>query len=257
MNNENQTWHVPPEKVTLPANEVHVWRASLAGENSENGENGNSRFSSLQRLLSVEERERVGKFYFERDRQNWTIAHGILRILLARYLATDPRTLRFETNAYGKPSLASPHSRANVHFNLSHSGNLALYAFASDRQVGIDVEYMRSGIDYEELSRHHFSHLENASLQSLPATQREEAFFLCWSRKEAYMKARGKGISIPLEQFDVSLTPGEPATLLGSRENPLAPAQWSLCALSPMTGYAGALAVEGFGWRLSCWQYLE
>jgi 4'-phosphopantetheinyl transferase len=253
MSDENQTWHVPPEEVALPANEVHVWRASLTGENSDQSEH--SRFSSLQRLLSVEERERAGKFYFERDRQNWTIAHGILRILLARYLATDPHSLRFETNAYGKPLLASPHSAAHLHFNLSHSGRLALYAFAFARQVGVDVEYMRSGIDYEELARYHFSRHEYAALQSLPAAQREEAFFLCWSRKEAYIKARGKGVSIPLKQFDVSLTPGEPTTLLGSREDPLAPAQWSLHALAPGTDYAGALAVEGFGWRLSRWQY--
>jgi 4'-phosphopantetheinyl transferase len=253
MNDENRTWQVPPEEVTLSENEVHVWRASLTGENSDKSEN--SRAYSLQHLLSIEERERAGKFYFERDRRNWVVAHGILRILLAQYLDTDPRTLRFETNAYGKPLLAAPHSGANLHFNLSHSGKLALYAFAFGRQVGVDVEYTRSGIDYEELARRYFSRHEYATVQSLPAAQREEAFFLGWSRKEAYIKARGKGVSIPLEQFDVSLTPGEPAKLLGSRENPPAPAQWSLYALAPGTGYVGALAVEGFGWHLSRWQY--
>ena len=258
MSEENQTWHVPPEKVMLPENEVHVWRVSLTKANSENSDKSeDSRFSSLQHLLSVEERERAGKFYFERDRRNWVVAHGILRILLAQYLETDPRTLRFETNAYGKPLLASPHAGANLHFNLSHSGNLALYAFSFDRHVGVDVEYMRPGIECEELARHYFSRHEYAAMQSLPTAQQEEAFFLCWSRKEAYIKARGQGVSLPLEQFDVSLTPGEPAKLLGSRENPLAPTQWSLCALSPGAGYAGALAVEGFGWRLSCWQYPE
>ena len=261
MSDENPTWHVPPIEVTLPENGVHVWRASLSRKDNDNIDGSNksedSRFSSLQHLLSVEERERAGKFYFERDRHNWVVAHGILRILLARYLDTDPRSLRFETNAYGKPLLASPQSGANLHFNLSHSGNLALYAFAFDRQVGVDVEYMRSGIDYEELARHHFSHHEYAALQSLPVAQQEEAFFLCWSRKEAYIKARGMGVSIPLEQFDVSLAPGESAELLGSRESPLAPTQWSLCSLAPGTGYVGALAVEDFGWRLSSWQYPE
>jgi len=178
-----------------------------------------------------------------------------LRTLLGEYLGIAPTKLQFSTNAYGKPSIISPEFGTRLHFNLAHSGTLALYAFSYDRHVGVDVEYMRSGIDYEAIARSHFSPYENEQLQALPSTMQEEAFFACWSRKEAYIKARGKGLSLPLDQFDVSLNPGEPAMLLASREDTEAITQWLLHALSPGPRYTGALVVEGSGWHLSCWQW--
>ena len=248
MRNNDHPWNIPTEKVTLPENEVHVWRASL--------EAPSSLIYSLQRILSEEEVRRAKQFHFEKDRLRWIVAHGILRRLLGQYLDTDPHEVCFMTNAYGKPFIAGPSHGTRLHFNLSHSGDLALYAFTYDRHLGVDVEYMHANIDYEELAQHHFSTYECAALQLLPATVRQEAFFLCWSRKEAYIKARGEGLSIPLGQFDVSLTPGEPATLLGSREDPQATARWSLHALTPGPHYAGALVVEGTNWQLSRWQWL-
>lgn len=242
----NDPWNVPPPDLLLKKNEVHVWRVSLDIQSGD--------FEHLQRFLVDEELERANRFYFEKERRRWVAARALLRILLGRYLDVDPDKLRFLTNGYGKPLLIYPSSGARLHFNLSHSRELALYAFAYDRQIGIDVEYMRADVDYSELATYHFSAHERAVLSALPETLQKEAFFLCWSRKEAYIKARGKGLSIPLDQFDVSLVPGEPAALLDSREEPGANERWVLHALTPGIGYAGALVVAGSGWQLCCWQ---
>lgn len=247
MHNNNWSWNVPQGKAELLENEVHVWRASL--------ETASDSRAALQRCLSPDEVQRANTFYFEKDRQHWIVAHGILRTLLGIYLHVDPTEIQFATNEYGKPSIVSPASGIDLYFNLAHSGDLALYAFSIGREVGVDVEYMRTGIDYEELAHHYFSPYENEQLQTLPISVREEAFFSCWSRKEAYIKARGKGLSLPLDQFDVSLIPGKPALLLASREDAEATAHWMLHALYPGPRYAGALVVEGFDWGLSCWQW--
>lgn len=239
-------WNVPPSDLMLKKNEVHVWRVSLEVLKSD--------FEHLQHILADEEFERANRFYFEKERRHWVVAHAFLRILLGRYLDIDPTKLRFITNDYGKPLLIYPPSSTHLHFNLSHSGELALYAFAYGRQVGIDVEYMRADVDYSELATFHFSAHERAVLGTLPETLQKEAFFLCWSRKEAYIKARGKGLSIPLDQFDVSLAPGETAALLDSREEPGRKEHWVLHALTPGVRYTGALVAEGSGWQLCCWQ---
>lgn len=238
---------MPPDQLRLIDGEVHVWRAAL--EVPPGG------IEPLQSVLVDEEMERARRFYFAKDRQHWIVARALLRVLLGRYLQSDPRGLRFTTNAYGKPSLASPLEGKRLRFNLSHSGGLVLYAFAYEKELGIDMEQMRTGIDYQELATHFFSAYECAALDALPPALQEEAFFLCWSRKEAYIKARGLGLSLPLSQFDVSLVPGEAAMLLGSREEPGATEHWSLHALFPGQGYAGTLVTEGADWQLRCWQW--
>ncbi len=247
MSNSDCHWKIPSEQIILSENEVHAWRASLNVPL-------NTTYS-LQSILSEEEVKRAGKFHFETDRLHWVVARGILRVLLGYYLEVDPCAISFVTNDYGKLFIAHPSDRTCLRFNLTHSGDIALFAFTYDRHVGVDVEYMRADIDYEELAQNYFSPYECAVLRTLPPVLREEAFFLCWTRKEAYIKARGRGLSIPLDQFDVSLTPGEPAMLLDSREDPQATANWSLHALMPGERYTGALVVEGTDWHLSCWQW--
>ncbi len=253
MDTTDHVWNVPPDDITLRGNEVHIWRASLNLPVS--------MVQDLKPILSAEEVTRAERFYFERDRHRHIIAHALLRILLGRYLGIETGQIRFSFNAYGKPFLdldlgQDLSSReTTLHFNLSHSHELALYAFTYARQVGIDVEHMRSNIDYLSLAEHYFSPRENAMLQELPEALRYEGFFNCWTRKEAYIKARGKGLSLPLDLFDVSLKPGEPAALLGSREDPPQTAYWSLRELAPGAGYAGALAVEGHDWDVCCWHY--
>jgi 4'-phosphopantetheinyl transferase len=247
MSDNLQSWKISPAHVLLDLNEVHVWKASL--------EVPLNVVNHLKGVLSPDECDRAKQFYFEKDRRHWIVAHGILRLLLGHYLDVEANELHFVTNDHGKPGLVQPPHKARLHFNLSHSGEIALYAFAYDRQVGIDVEYMRGLLDYEEVATHYFSSYECAVLRALPVSYREDAFFTCWTRKEAYIKARGIGLSQPLDEFDVSLTPSEPAALLADRSDPEAPGRWSLCTLALEDRYAGALAVEGSGWQLSCWEW--
>ena len=246
-NDAEQQWRLPPLALKLGGNEVHVWQASLRTEVNT--------LHALQELLSEEETIKARKFRFEKDRHHFIIAHGVLRTLLGRYLKTDPHLLHFDYNAYGKPSLGYPFSESTLHFNVSHSHEVALYAFTYARQIGVDVEYMRLDIDYIELAKYSFSPHEQAMLSSLPKALRHQGFFNGWTRKEAYIKAKGKGLSLPLDSFDVSLCPGEPVKLLASREVPQETACWSLQELLPASGYAAALAVEGSGWDVSCWQW--
>jgi 4'-phosphopantetheinyl transferase len=243
----HQTWNTPPLCLQLQAHEVHVWRASLVAPGFA--------IQDLQRFLAGDEVARAAQFHFEKDRNHWIVARGILRILLSRYANTAPGQLRFSSNACGKPFLVFPALSPQLQFNVSHSQDLALYAFTYNRQVGIDVEYKRADVNYEALAKVSFSPIEHARLHSLPYDQKQEAFFNCWTRKEAYIKAKGKGFSIPPDQFDVSFLPGEPAALLQNPEDPREIAQWSLRELTPGMGYAGALAVEGVGWKLRCWQW--
>jgi 4'-phosphopantetheinyl transferase len=247
MTSFSPLWNVPDSEIRLTEKEVHVWRAPL--------EAANLAYSTLQEVLSIDEREQARRFAFEKDRRRWIMARGVLRMLLSRYLLVDARELQFSANSYGKPAIAFPEREERLQFNVAHSVDLALYAFGYDQHVGIDVEYMREDVECEKLARSHFSPREYATLQALPAQVQQEAFFLCWSRKEAYLKAKGKGLSIPLAHFDVSLIPGEPAALLASREDPDAPERWLLYDLAPGVNYAGALAVEGIDRQISCWQW--
>ncbi len=243
-----EEWQLSPKQLTLLKDEVHVWRASVLQPLAA--------IQSWRSLLSEDEIARAERFYFEKDRRRFIVSHGLLRILLARYLNTpliSAGQLRFCQNEYGKPSLNLDKQDCALNFNLSHSGELVLFAFTYVRQIGIDIEYMRPSLDYQSLVEHYFSPLENQMLQALPVSARLEAFYQCWTRKEAYIKARGKGLSIPLDIFDVSLRPDEPAVLLNSREDPLETERWMLCALHPDPNYAAALAVEGHNWHLRCW----
>ncbi|HLX58978.1 MAG TPA: 4'-phosphopantetheinyl transferase superfamily protein [Ktedonobacteraceae bacterium] len=245
--NYHQQWSTPPLDLRLQPDEVHVWRAPLVVPESV--------LEQLNQLLSERETTRALSFRFAEDRRRWIVAHGVLRMLLGRYVRLDPRLLHFDLTIYGKPLLAFPIPSTPLQFNLSHSRDIALYAFAYSRQVGVDVEYKRAGLDYDALARVSFSPNEQAALRSLPDDVKREAFYTCWTRKEAYIKARGKGMSTPLDQFDVSCLAGEAAALLQSREDPREIRRWALRELAPGNDYAGALAVEGFDWSLSCWQW--
>ena len=242
-----QQWNTPPSTLQLSPDEIHVWQASLVVSEAT--------LQQLTSTLSSKEQNRAASFHFDKDRTRWMVARAVLRILLARYLNTDPHHLDFDTNLYGKPFLTHPSLPTPLQFNLSHSGDLALYAFTYARHIGIDIEYKRAGIDYDALARVSFAPNERAALRSLPDSLQHDAFYNCWSRKEAYIKARGKGIYIPLDQFDVSLLPGVPAALLHSREDPEAPTHWTLHDLPSIPDYASALAVEGSNWNLTCWRF--
>lgn len=248
MTPSDQVWNVPSAALTLSNHDVHVWRTSL--------ELGADHVQRLRRTLSADEIVRAERFHFEKDRRHFIIARGVLRIILSRYLGLGPHQLGFCYSSYGKPALATAPGRDWLRFNVSHSHELALYAITRGREVGIDVEYMRDSVATDMIAERYFSPREVTTFRALPASQRREAFFTCWTRKEAYIKARGEGLSFPLDRFDVSLVPGEPPALLRTLGDPHEAARWSLAALTPGTGYAAALVVEGHGWQLTCWQWV-
>ncbi len=249
MTATERVWLSPAADLTLSHEQVHVWRASL--------DLPASRVQSLQHTLTPDEQNRAARFHFERDRRHFVVARGVLRAILGRYLGVQPHQLRFCYSTYGKPALVAAPGQDTLSFNLSHSGGLALCAITRGRQVGIDLERIRTDVEHEHIAERFFSSQENAALRALPPALRAEAFFNCWTRKEAYIKASGEGLSLPLDQFDVSLVPGEPAALLDARGDAQEATRWSLRALSPGVGYAAALAVEGHGWQLECWQWPE
>jgi len=232
---------------------VHVWCAALDVPESQ--------VRSLWDTLTADERQRAERYIFEKDRTHFVVARGLLRVLLGRYLRQDPPHLRFTYGPHGKPALATDTGRATLCFNVSHSHGLALYAVTRSREVGVDVERIRPEVAQEKIAERFFSPREVTVLRALPTPLQATAFFACWTRKEAYIKAKGEGLALPLDQFDVSLAPGEPAALLRTAWDPQEAACWTLQDLAPASGYRAAVAVAGHAWRLTCWDgpaaYLE
>jgi 4'-phosphopantetheinyl transferase len=210
---------------------------------------------ALHESLSADELERAARFHFPEHRRRYTVARGVLRDILGRYLAVPPAALAFSYSAYGKPALAQQFEATGERFNISHSHEMALFAVTCGREIGVDIEYLGRQVRAEEIAEHFFSAHERAVLRRLPTTAKHEAFLNCWTRKEAYIKAHGEGLSLPLDQFDVSLAPGDPAALLATYHEPQEVLRWSLCALRPAPGYVAALAVEGQSWQLTCLQW--
>jgi len=241
-------WRAPPEPLELAAGEIHVWRASLLVDAEE--------IARLKPLLSPDEAARAERFRFEKDNSALIARRAILRLILGRYLEQEAVRQPFEINAYGKPRIPKGMPGEDLRFNSSHSSGIALFAVALARELGVDIESVRPNIDYIGIAERFFSEQEQATLLALPEDAQQEAFFACWSRKEAYVKARGMGLSIPLNQFDVAFAPGEPARLIATRDNPEEAARWSMYDLQPGEGFAGALVAEGQAANVKCWQWL-
>ncbi len=243
------SWRYPPETVSLGQNEVHVWRASLRLPARQ--------IETLKLNLSDEELKRAIRFHFQKDRNRFIVARGLLRTILGLYLNVEPKQVRLCYSANGKPKLFSQNCDERHCFNISHSHGLALFAVTRDRNIGIDLEYIQTGFASEGIPERFFSHREVEMLRSLPEDLQQEAFFYCWTRKEAYLKARGDGLRFPLDKCEVSVSPREPASLLRIIGDPDEASRWSLKTLSPGSGYAAALAVLGHDWHLRCWQWLN
>lgn len=240
-------WLSPPKHLSLGSKTVHVWRANL--------DQNPSQIALFQNSLDDDERSRADRFYFSRDRERFIVARGILRAILGRYSNRAPNSLSFRYSNHGKPVLVSESDLDAIRFNLSHSHGEALYAVSRGREIGVDLEFIRGDLEAEQIAERFFSHSENETLRALPLSLRRYAFFLCWTRKEAYIKARGEGLSMPLDQFDVSLIPDEPAALLSIQSDSDEAHRWSLRNLNPADGYAAALAAKGHDWTLSCWRW--
>jgi 4'-phosphopantetheinyl transferase len=196
-------------------------------------------------LLTADERARAARFHFDVHRHRFVACRAVLRQRLAATLGLEPRDVRFEYGPFGKPVLAGA---SRVRFNLSHSDQWALLALSADRDLGVDIERVRVLDDLDRLAETVFSPAERRDLARVDDSARAEAFFNGWTRKEAYIKARGDGLQ-RLTDFDVTLVPHEPVELRRMDGEPDEPARWSLSALTPVAGFAAALCVERAEWR--------
>lgn len=226
----------------LEVNEVHLWRLDLQA--------GARRVDQGKSILSADEKTRAARYHREIDRQHYIAARATLRQILGSYLKTNPAALTFAYSEKEKPSLGGAEAVAGIEFNISHSGSIALLAFARQREIGVDVEQIRRDFDTAQIAARFFSAAEQKQLAALPEQQRADAFFLCWTRKEAYIKATGKGLSLPLHQFDVSLAPQEQDALLATRPDAHERTRWVMRDISVPEGYAAAICVSGDGWLL-------
>jgi 4'-phosphopantetheinyl transferase len=231
--------------LTLPAGEVQLWRIDLEAVGADE--------SGWQNVLSYDELERASRFHFARDRQRFAASRSVLRTLLAGYLATEPASVTISYSKNGKPSLGLAHEGSTIKFNISHSGGITLLAFVRGREIGVDVEQIRRDFDVQAIARRFFSLNEQQQLADVPADQNVDAFFRCWTRKEAYIKAIGEGLSLPLSEFDVALEAGESSALLATRPDGSEGGRWLLREVPAGPGYIAALCVRGRDCRLNDW----
>jgi 4'-phosphopantetheinyl transferase len=232
----SETWVMPPSSLTLPPGELHLWRATLERPAAER--------ARLWTWLSVEERERAERFRLENGRFHYIVARGLLRERLGSYLGVSPDSLRFVYGAQGKPSLAD---YAHFSFSIAHGQGRLLLGFCQGADLGVDIEQIRLPERANQLAQRFFAPAEYAAFAATPAEQQGEAFFNCWTRKEAYIKATGLGLAHPLREFAVSV--GETAVFHTIRGSAELAAGWSLFSFTPYPGYRGAAAVAGRGWE--------
>lgn len=233
-----------PDRLLLANREVHIWQASL--------DQSPATINQLHRLLAADEEERARRFHFETDRRHYVVGRGYLRLILSRYLGIHSEEIEFTYTEYGKPQITlSGLPGQSLNFNLAHSKGLALYAFTRLGQIGVDIEYIRPEFPDEEIAQRFFSAVEIKRLRALPVEARPQAFFDCWTRKEAFIKAKGLGLSLPLDQFDVTLDPAEPAALLRTGWDENEAEHWSLRGIGTAPGYAAAVAVRAHDWQLT------
>ncbi|MEP7279706.1 MAG: 4'-phosphopantetheinyl transferase superfamily protein [Bacteroidota bacterium] len=236
-NNYESQWQQAIPGELIYSNQVHIWRACL--------DLAEPQMKGILEILSTDEVQRAGRFRFEKDKKRFIAARGILRQILAGYLKMTAQQLRFEYTSFGKPVLAKNSDFDNIYFNLSHSDAYALYAFTRHRNVGIDIELIRNDAAVYQIAQKFFSPGEVSSLESTNKNKLHDIFFQYWTRKEAIVKAKGEGISSPLEKVNVSLIDGKvlsPVLLPGDgNEN----RSWYVKDLFPCAGYVAAIAVEG------------
>lgn len=243
-----ERWSPSATPAALSSGVVHVWAVRL--------DQSAPQVDDLRETLSGDELDRASRFYFDRDRRRFVCARGALRRILGGYLDVEPSELSFGYGAHGKPSLSRAEADA-LSFNVSHSGELALVAVApAETELGVDVEEIRAMPDRDDIARQCFAPSEIARLQALPAAMREDAFYRCWSRKEAYLKALGDGLAKPLDSFEVTFGSDEPVELrvFGDRGES---ARWTLVGLDPGPGFAAALVATRGIRKVECRSWTE
>jgi len=234
---DSTIWVVPATPPTLGVHEAHLWCLDLDAPGGA---------ETAPDILNGEERARAARFHFERDRHRFIAGRTALRRILATYLNRTPADLVFTVGPHGKPALEN----LWLEFNLSHSGGCGLLAVTRGRRVGVDVERVRADFAGEDIARRFFAPAEVEALAASAPDQYATGFFRCWTRKEAYVKARGDGLSLALDRFEVPLDQAATRALASCLDDPSECARWSLREIVPAPGYLGALVVEGDGWTL-------
>ncbi len=249
MKHSITTWRSRPKKLILKDNEVHVWCSSLVLDSKI--------LNRLRLTLSADELERANRFHFQKDQCSFIAGRGILRSILADYLQTRPKDIEFRYNTRGKPSITNVPLRSEINFNLSHSHGLAVYAVTQRREIGIDIERLRSNLSFRRIARRFFTTEEFEKLNSLTGEEFIEGFFKLWTHKEAYIKAKGTGLSIPLNRFAVTINRDQTVRIKEIGLNPDGERSWSFHSLTPEPGYVGALVVEGKNVRIKHWLWSD
>jgi 4'-phosphopantetheinyl transferase len=234
----------------IPRDEIHLWSVPL--------DVGTSVVTSLAQTLAPDEIERARRLRHALDRWRFVTRRAVLRLLLARYLGTEPWAVRLRSDEFGKLAVVSDPENTNPpDFSISASAGLALYAFAAGVSVGIDVERVERSVSYDDVARRYFTPSEQAELRAFSASERQEAFFRCWTRKEAYVKACGDGLSHSLSSFDVSLAARGTCLLRRVHGSASLASSWTLAAVTPAVGFVAAVAARRPALRLAVQAPLE
>ena len=235
-------WEPSPPQASLGTNSVDLWRVALDVEPDCQ--------AALGDLLSSQETQQARRFQFERDRRRYLVSHAALRTILSQYLNCDPHAVHYQVSSYGKPSLKG---RTDLHFNLAHSHELALIAVTMLGEIGVDIEYIRGLDGIDQLARVCFSEQEYQQFRALPDHEGMHAFFHCWARKEAYIKALGQGLSHPLQRFSVTVLPTQPSRLVTIDGSADEAAKWTLQSVDVGVEYTAAFAVRATSVKAQCW----
>ena len=244
---ERRAWLRPPSGVELRAEEVHLWRAPL--------DLSGATLARLFETLAGDEKVRAERFRFAQGRTRFTAARGVLRDILARYSGVAPAAVQFGYQASGKPFLLAGTGSGELQFNLSHSAGMGLYGVTLGRPVGVDIEFVRQGPEFSRIAERFFTPNEAEALRNRPADLQAEAFFRCWTRKEAFIKASGEGFARGLASFEVSIEPGDCDALLGAGADPAALEQWRLADVDAAAGFTAAVAVGRRSPVFACWEW--
>lgn len=229
---------------SLEPDHVHIWSVSKS--------NHIDRLQQYWEILNQEERLRAGKFRFSKDQNCFVIARGVLRILLGKYLSIDPVKIQFKRGHNGKPYVDY---EINIQFNVSHSRNMIVLGFVLEHNIGVDIEYALREVEIIKIANLFFAKEEVTALMALEKDYHTQAFYNCWTRKEAFIKAEGSGLAFPLDQFVVSLDSKEEATLIDTKWDKKEKEKWVLDTLEPEENYIGAVSVKGNVSEIQTWQY--
>jgi len=240
------TWRSTPKDLTLAPDFVDIWRSPVDLPAMQR--------LALQQCLSPLEIERADRYRVMARREEFIVARGLLRTILGRLLAADPRAIEFTFSIKGKPAIDRPETGRAISFNLSHSHGLILIAATLGRSVGVDVELVREQTDFERMAERFFSPVECEVLRSVEEKDRRRAFFTCWTRKEAFLKATGMGITVALDSFDVEYWPPDRASLLALRQPEMNDADWTMRNVPVGGDHAASVAVEGPAIEMRHWE---